>query len=147
IWTNLHGSFVMGLLIAAAFGLEALLASGDRVRVLRQWLPFGIACVIAMFVNANGLAGVIHPFLVAKLSHLPLIDEWKPSNPTVTPFFFAVLAAAIVLIWLKRPRLHPVRWVLLGALLALALFQMRHQAVLVIVAALLLPEGVAKTSP
>src|SRR6185369_17339097 len=54
IWTNLHGSFVMGLLIAAAFGLEALLASGDRVRVLRQWLPFGIACVIAMFVNANG---------------------------------------------------------------------------------------------
>lgn len=147
IWTNLHGSFVMGLLIAAAFGLEALLASGDRVRVLRQWLPFGIACVIAMFVNANGLAGVIHPFLVAKLSHLPLIDEWKPSNPTVTPFFFAVLAAAIVLIWLKRPRLHPVRWVLLGALLALALFQMRHQAVLAIVAALILPEGVAKTSP
>ena len=147
IWTNLHGSFVMGLLIAGAFGLEALLASPNRGRVLRQWLPFGIACVVAMFVNANGLAGVIHPFLVAKLAHLPLIDEWKPSNPTVTPFFFAVLVATLVLIWLKRPRLHPVRWLLLGALLALALFQMRHQAVLAVVAALLLPEGVAKTSP
>jgi len=147
IWTNLHGSFVMGLLIAGAFGLEALLASADRGRVLRQWLPFGIACVIAMFVNANGFEGVIHPFLVAKLSHLPLIDEWKPSNPAVTPFFFAVLVATLLLIWLKRPRLHPVRWLLLGALLALALFQMRHQAMLAIVAALLLPEGVAKTSP
>src|SRR6185369_5444265 len=109
IWTNLHGSFVMGLLITGAFGLEALLASADRGRVLRQWLPFGIACVIAMFVNANGFEGVIHPFLVAKLSHLPLIDEWKPSNPAVTPFFFAVLVATLLLIWLKRPRLHPVR--------------------------------------
>ena len=144
IWTNLHGSFVLGLLIAGAFGIEALLGSSDRRRVLRQWLPFGIACVIAIFVNANGFAGVVHPFLVAKLSHLPLIDEWKPSNPTVTPFFFAVLAGSLLLIWLKRPRLHPVRWLLLGAFLALAIFQMRHQAVLAIVAAMLLPEGLAK---
>jgi hypothetical protein len=144
IWTNLHGSFVLGLLIAGAFGMEALLGSSDRRRVLRQWLPFGIACVIAMFVNANGFAGVVHPFLVAKLSHLPLIDEWKPSNPTVTPFFFAVLAGSLLLIWLKRPRMHPVRWLLLGAFLALAFFQMRHQAVLAIVAAMLLPEGLAK---
>ncbi|HEX6661860.1 MAG TPA: hypothetical protein VF067_08345 [Sphingomicrobium sp.] len=147
IWTNLHGSFVLGLLIAGAFGLEALLAASDRGRVLRQWVPFGIACVIAMFVNANGFEGVLHPFLVAKLSHLPLIDEWKPSNPAVTPFFFAVLAGSLLLIWLKRPRLHPVRWGLLGALLALAFFQMRHQAVFAIVAALVLPEGVAKTGP
>src|SRR6185369_3128415 len=59
----------------------------------------------------------------------------------------AVLVATLLLIWLKRPRLHPIRWLLLGVLLALALFQMRHQAMLAIVAALLLPEGVAKTSP
>jgi hypothetical protein len=146
VWANLHGSFVMGLLIAAAFALEALVAAAARPRVLRQWLLFGIACVVAVFVNANGVGGVIHPFLVAQLAHLPLIDEWKPSNPAVTPFFFAVLAAALLLIWLKRPRLHPVRWVLLGALVALAFLQMRHQAVLAIVAAMLLPAGFVKAS-
>ncbi len=144
IWTNLHGSFVLGLVIAGAFALEALLVSNDRRRAVRQWLPFGIACVIAAFVNANGFEGVTHPLLVAKLSHLPLIDEWKPSNPTVTPFFFAVLAGSLVLTWVKRPRLHAVRWLLLGAFLALALYQMRHQAVLAIVAAMLLPEGFAQ---
>ena len=64
---------------------------------------------------------------------LPLIDEWKPSSLAVTPLFFAILAATIMLIWFKRPRLQPVRWLLLGALLALALFQVRHQAVLAIV--------------
>ena len=147
LWVNLHGSWIMGLLIAAAFGLEALLVSPDRSRALRQWLLFGIACAAMVFVNANGIQGVVHPLLVAQLQHLPLIDEWKPSNPTITPAFFIVLAAMLVLIWLKRPRLHPVRWALLAALLALALFQTRHQPVLAIVAALLLPQGFAKSAP
>ena len=146
VWTNLHGSFVMGLLIAGAFGLEAVLSAPDRMRALRQWAVFGIACVVAIFVNANGIDGALHPFRVAQLSHLPLIDEWKPSSPSITPFFFIVLAATLILIWLKRLKLHPVRWLLLAALLGLALFQTRHQAVLAIVAAMLLPEGFAKTA-
>jgi len=145
LWTNLHGSFVLGLAIAGAFGLEALVTASDRSRVLRQWLLFGLACVGAACVNANGVDGIVHPLLVARLTHLPLIDEWKPSNLTVTPFFFVVLLAlgAAILRW--RPRLHPVRWVLLAVLLGLALFQMRHQPVLAIVAALLLPEGFARS--
>jgi hypothetical protein len=141
VWANLHGSFVMGLAIAAAFGLEALVATADRTRTVRQWALFGIASLVAIFINANGLDGVLHPLRIANLAMLPLIDEWKPSNPAVTPVFFVILAATIALLWFKRPRLHPVRWVLLGALLVLALLQVRHQAVLAIVTALVLPTG------
>jgi hypothetical protein len=72
---------------------------------------------------------------------LPLIDEWKPSNPAVTPVFFAVLAVTFALILWRRPRLHPVRWALLAAFLAAALLQMRQQAMLAIVAAMILPPG------
>jgi hypothetical protein len=144
IWTNLHGSFVMGLAIAGAFGLEALVASPERGRAFRQWALFGLACLVAVFVNANGIEGVLYPFKVANLAMLPLIDEWKPSSPTVTPLFFVMLAATIVLLWLKRPRLHWVRWLLLGALLVLALLQVRHQAVLAIVTAMVVPTGFAR---
>jgi hypothetical protein len=119
LWANLHGSFVFGLAIAGAFGLEALLSSADRARAFRQWLAFGVACVLAACINGNGLAGVLHPFHIAHLKTLPMIDEWKPSSPSVTPFFFAILAIVLALIAWKRPRLHPMRWVLLGALLAL----------------------------
>jgi hypothetical protein len=143
LWANVHGSFVFGLAIAAAFGLEALVSSPDRTRALRQWLVFGIACAIAVCINGNGFAGVLHPLHFTHLQMLPLIDEWKPSSPRVTPFFFVVLAAALALIAWKRPRLHPVRWLMLGALLALALLQVRHQAVLAIVAAMVLPQGFA----
>jgi len=144
VWANLHGSFVMGLAIAAGFGLEALLASPDKARVIRTWGLFGLACAAAVLVNANGIEGVLHPFGIASLEMLPLIDEWKPSNPAVTPFFFAVLAGALLMIWLKRPRLHWVRWLMLGGLLALAMLQVRHQAVLAIAAAMILPTGIGR---
>jgi hypothetical protein len=141
LWANLHGSFVFGLAIAAVFGLEALVASADRLRALRQWLLFGAACAVAVCINANGLAGVLHPLHFTHLQMLPMIDEWKPSSPRVTPFFFAILAVVAALIAWRRPRLHPVRWVLLVGLLALALFQVRQQAMLAIVAAIVLPPG------
>ena len=145
LWANLHGSFVLGVGIAGLFGLEALVFSSDRACVLRQWVPFGIACVAAMFVNPNGLAGVVHPLRMANLQMLPLIDEWKPSNPKVTPFFFAILALVIASIAWKRPRLPWTRWLLLAGMLGLALLQVRHQAMLAIVAAMVLPAGFACT--
>lgn len=141
VWANLHGSFVMGLAVAAAFGLEALLESADKKRVIRDWGLFGLACAAAVLVNANGVAGVLHPFGIASLEMLPLIDEWKPSSPGVTPWYFAVLAAALLMIWFTRPRLHWVRWLMLGGLLAMAMLQVRHQAILAIVAAMILPTG------
>lgn len=144
LWANLHGSFVMGLAIAGAFGLDALVGDKDRGRVVRQWGLFGLACLAAVFVNANGVEGVLHPLRIANLAMLPLIDEWKPSNPSVTPFFFAVLVAVTYGMWSRRPRLSPVRWLLLGALLVLAMLQVRHQAVLAIVAAMILPTGFAR---
>jgi hypothetical protein len=145
VWANLHGSWVIGLVIAGAFGLEALVAASDRVAVVRQWGLFGLACVAAVFVNASGVAGVIYPLQLANLAMLPLINEWRPASLDSTPWFFAVLAATLVLIWFQRPRLPIVRWVLLGGLLTLSLLQMRHQPVLAIVAAMVLPEAFVKS--
>jgi len=144
LWANLHGGFVFGLAIAAAFGLEALVSSADRNRAFTQWLIFGVACAVAIFINGNGAEGVFQPLRFTQLQMLPLIDEWKPSTPAVTPFFFGVLGVTLALIVWKRPRLHWVRWLLLAGLLGLALLQVRHQAMLAIVAAMLLPPGFAK---
>jgi hypothetical protein len=143
VWANLHGSFVFGLAIAAAFGLEAVVSSPDRARAFRQWLLFGIVCAIAVCINANGVEGALHPLRFTQLQMLPMIDEWRPSDPKVTPFAFGVLALTVALIAWKRPRLHPVRWLLIGAFVVAATLQARHQAMLAIVAAMLLPEGFA----
>ena len=52
----------------------------------------------------------------------------------------------LALIAWKRPRLHWVRWLLLVAMLGLALLQVRHQAMLAIVAAMILPQGFARAN-
>lgn len=141
LWANMHGSFVFGLAIAGLFGLEALVMSSDKPRALRHWLLFGALCLAAIFINGNGVEGVIHPLRFTHLQMLPLIDEWKPSNPKVTPFFFGVLAVTLALIAWKRPRLPWTRWLLLAGFFGLAMLQVRHQAMLAIIAAMLLPEG------
>src|SRR4029079_17094146 len=112
--------------------------------VIRQWGLFGLACAIAVCLNGNGVEGVVHPVRFTGLAMLPLIDEWKPSSPSVTPVFFGVLAVTAALIIWKRPRLQWVRWLVLVRLLALAMLQARHQAMLAILAAMILPEGFAK---
>jgi hypothetical protein len=147
VWANMHGGFVFGLAIVGVFGFEALVMSGDKPRALRQWLVFAVACVAAVFVNGNGVDGVIHPLRFSHLQMLPLIDEWKPSNPKVTPFFFGVLAVTLALIAWKRPRLPWTRWLLLVGLFGLAMLQVRHQAVLAIVGAVVLPQGFARSDP
>ena len=141
LWANLHGGFVFGLAIAALFGLEALVMSADKARAFRQWVIFGLCCGVAVWINGNGFEGVIHPLRFTHLQMLPLIDEWRPSSPKVTPFFFGVLAVTLALIIWKRPRLPWTRWVLLAGFLSLAMLQARHQAMLAIVAATILPQG------
>nr|NUR37409.1 hypothetical protein [Sphingomonas sp.] len=143
-WANIHGGYVFGLAIAGAFGFEALVSSPDKRRAFRQWLVFGLACVVAVFINGNGPEGVVHPLRFTQLQMLPLIDEWKPSNPATTPFFFGVLGVTIALILWKRARLHWVRWLLVVGLLGVALLQQRHQATVAIVAAMILPQGFAR---
>ena len=144
VWANLHGGFVFGLAIAAALGLEALVVSPDKVRALRQWLVFGIVATLAVFINANGVEGALHPLRFTQLKMLPLIDEWKPSSLDTTPFFFGALAVTLALMAWKRPRLPLARWLLLAALFGLAMLQVRHQAMFAIVAAIILPEGFAR---
>ena len=145
LWANLHGGFVFGLAIAALFGLEALVMSADKPRALQQWLVFGLSCAVAVCINGNGLEGVIHPLRFTHLQMLPLIDEWRPSNPNVTPFFFGVLAVVLALIVWKRPKLPWPRWLLLAGFLGMAMLQVRHQAMLAIVAAMILPQGFGRT--
>lgn len=145
LWANLHASFVMGLLIAAGFAFEALVTSADKARALRQWAFFGLACAVAICFNPHGIDALLYPLGFTHLKMLPLIDEWKPSNIKVTPFFFVALGITAVLTIWKRPRLHWARWLLLAGLLAMALLQARHQAMFAISAAMILPHGFTVT--
>ncbi|MEO6256616.1 MAG: hypothetical protein ABIO69_07390 [Sphingomicrobium sp.] len=143
-WANLHGSFSIGLVIAAAFALDALISAHWDRRLLRQWFVFGLLSLAAVLVNANGIAGVVHPLTVAGMKTLPLIQEWQPSTWSKSPWFFGLLLAVIAGMAIRRVRPRPGEGALLLLMLAMALWQVRHQSWLAIVAAIVLTPYLAR---
>ena len=144
LWANLHGSFAIGLVIAAVVALDACIKVGWRWPTVRGWLIFGIASTLAAMVTPNGVQGFLHPLSVAQLQTLPLIVEWRPSDWGRTPHFFVALGIAALLMAWRGVSLRPVMAGLLALLLLLAFHQMRHQAVLAIVASMMLPRAMGR---
>jgi hypothetical protein len=137
VWTNVHASFPLAILIAGAIALDALMKSAWKTWL--QWTAFLCASVIALMLNANGLRGLLQPFHIAGLKMLPSILEWQPSSPSLTPQFYVVLLLGIGLLLWRGVAIPIGRLILLLALLGLAFIQVRHQEWFVIVAVLALP--------
>ena len=62
IWVNLHGSFMLGLLLPGAFMVEALFdRDADHPRVLTSWTLFILAAWSTALLNPDFFAGVLFP--------------------------------------------------------------------------------------
>jgi len=143
VWANLHGSYFAGFIVAAAVALDALSEAGWNRQALVRWLMFGVACLLASLLNANGIAGVLHPLTISGMTSLPNIGEWQASSPRSTPiFYFALLAVTGALLW-KRPKFRAGEILLLVVTLAMALTHIRHQSVFVILAVLIVTPKLA----
>ena len=71
-------------------------------------------------------------------SSITLINEFKPTDMSFTPWFEYSLLFLMALCLLRGARVPPVRLVIILLLLHLAFQHMRHQALFIIIAALLL---------
>lgn len=145
LWANLHGSFVMGLLLIGAFGLEALLEKKDR-RTFVNWSIFGAASLLLSLLTPHGWHGLLFPLEVSSMQSLPMISEWRRTTFAEDWFFLATVLAVGILLLYRRPKLSLVRLILLLGLTYLALAHARHQAVLAIVASLVLAEPLSGKS-
>ena len=146
LWANLHGGFVLGLGLAGAFGLEALIEAphGKRRDVVMRWGLFGLTALIASLFTPSGVEGLVFPFRVASLKLLSGIAEWMPSDFATLQEFEICLLTALFFCLFKPVRVPAIRLLVLLLLLHMALQHMRQQAILVVVAALLLAEPLAR---
>ena len=145
LWANLHGSFLFGFVLLAAFGLEALIAGRARpFPVLRSWGIFAVAALAASLLTPHGIEGLIFPLQVSGMTSLPLIVEWQATSFGTISSFEVILLATLFLLLSRGVRIPPVRLILLLGILHLALAHVRHQAVLGVVGMLVLaaPAGI-----
>ena len=146
LWANLHGSYLLGLALIGPFALEALCeaAAADRLRVLRDWTVFALACLAAALLTPHGLDGPIYTVKLITMRSLPDIVEWQSSNFShIGPLELSLLTTLFVVVY-RGVRVPVIRLIILLGLLHLTLHETRHQMVLAVIGGLLLAEPLGK---
>ena len=145
LWANLHGSFPLGLGLAAVFALEALLAAQSRIQryqVLRSWGGFLLLAFLGMLVTPHGVGGLHHVFYLQGMSITDTISEWRsPNFHYLQPLEFWLMVAAAAA-FSRGLRLPPVRLALLLGLLHLALRHARHAEILGLLAPIVVAQSI-----
>ena len=144
VWVNLHGGFVLGLLLLVAFAVSLLV---DRLLLrqkvgLREPLVVLLACLGVVFINPNGPD--LFPYLA---SYLPsggggrsLIAEWQAPNFQLA-FHWPLMAGLVVLALTGVRRRQGVFPVVLAVLfVAMALQAARSQPLFALVLPILVAE-------
>lgn len=146
LWANLHGSYLFGLALVPAFGLEAVLRTAPerRVRVALGWAVLLAAAVAASMAHGYGPGAFVAAFKVIGLGNAAgFIAEWAPTDlGKASPAKLAILAG-IAALALSPGRFSPVRVVLLVGLFDMAVSHERHLALLGLIAPVILIEPIA----
>jgi hypothetical protein len=131
LWANLHSSFVVGLALLLAFGLEALLDVRHWSRpALLGWIGVAALCAVAMLATPHGLDGLAFPIRVLNMKTLASITEWRgPDFLRLEPVEIALLTGLFALLW-RGVRLTAVRALILLGLVHMSLQHVRQEVLL-----------------
>ncbi|KPG00047.1 hypothetical protein IP86_07935 [Rhodopseudomonas sp. AAP120] len=147
LWANLHGGFVLGLVLIAPIGLDAALAAPAPARrsLLLRWIGFGVLALIASCANPYGWDALLASQRILSLGGaLATIGEWAPTNfSRIGPLEVALLVGLGLALW-SGVTLPPLRIVMLLGLLHMALSATRNLEVLALLAPLILAAPLAQ---
>lgn len=81
VWANLHGGFLVGMVLAGALAVEAVFDPACvRRDTIRGWGIFIAGAVVAAAITPHGIDGLLFPFRLMSMKNLYQIQEWKPSD-------------------------------------------------------------------
>ena len=147
LWANLHGGFVLGLMLVAPIALDAVVSAEARQRksLALRWAVFGLAALVAGCCTPYGWNSILAAKKILMLgSALPLITEFRPVDFGSLGAFEICLLLATGFALLRGIRLPPTRILLLLGLLHMALYQSRATEILALLAPLVLAVPLAK---
>ena len=117
IWINCHGSFILGIVLAAAILFTSLFSFQAGSLVAPRWNPRArtmlalslLLSVAALFLNPVGIKQILYPFDTMLHMHILLgnVDEWAPLNMTDERgvALLAILLSIFLLVAVRRSEL------------------------------------------
>lgn len=136
LWVNLHGSFVVGLVVLAAFaagrGIDIMRRTANcsavwRDTLFRAWLTLLVSAVLACLLNPEGAAIFGDVWQTATNPNLSDLVEWRPLTLQMRQGqALAIVAVALMAVYRLTPRrISASELLLLFGLGAAALFSSR----------------------
>jgi hypothetical protein len=147
LWANLHGGFTLGLALAAAIGLDAVVArpAAQRWRVAGQWSVFLALATLASMATPYGWRGLWFTFgLLQQTYSLSVINEWQSPNMRTLIGAQIWLLVMLGLAWSGRVRLPLLRLLTVLGLIHMALTSSRSLSLLGLVAPYLMAAPMAR---
>jgi len=132
LWTNLHGSFVLGIALTAPFALDALwnADASQRKSLALRWFAFGVASLAASCVTPYGWGSLLAAKNILSLGQaMSFIPEWQPADFSDVKLFEACVLVGTVGLLVRGLQLSPPRIVLVIGLLYMALSHTRNYEV------------------
>lgn len=127
LWANMHAGFTIGLIIAAAFGLEALLRSeaSERVATALRWLGFGLACLAMGIATPYGAEPMLLNATMASGNEaIQYIMEWRAMSADSRAAIMLSSAALSIYALSRQPYENAARLLLLALL---TFMMIRHE--------------------
>lgn len=138
LWVNMHGSFILGLVLFCFVALDAVL----RNRALwALWMLFGLLSVLACAINPYGWDVLFFPFELKSLDLLTEIVEWAKPGLRAISSLVACLILIVFYVALRRIRIPLVYLPLMIALVYQASNHSRHVSIAVLLLPFLLRAG------
>lgn len=152
-WANIHASFLFGIGLAGAFGLEAVLRQwlgpecaslDERLRTIVRWAALGLALAAAACIGPHGVDTLLFPLRLTPTPALARVDEWRPMVLAAHPTFEAVLLGGAAVLIALRARVPALTLALLMLLAWMALGHVRHVLLFGVAAPLLVAEPLGR---
>ena len=146
LWANLHGGFILGLVLVPPIALDAVVQAdaASRKSLALRWAVFTLATLAAGCCTPYGWNSMLASKSILELGDaLPLVMEWRPANFGNIGALEICLLLGIGMALLRGIRLPPTRILLLLGLLHMALAQERSAEILALLAPLVLAAPLA----
>ncbi|MFI5000870.1 MAG: hypothetical protein ACHQK9_13405 [Reyranellales bacterium] len=151
LWANLHGGFTLGLMLVAAFGLDAVVGARDaaeRKALFVAWAKFGAASVLVACVTPYGPESILVTLRIFGLGDaLGMIAEWKSPNFQGQPMQELILLVALYLALSRGLKLPLLRLLIVIGLVHLYLRYARNAELLATLAPLAVAPLLARQWP
>ena len=151
LWANLHGGFTLGLLLCAAFALEAVIGARDgaeRKVLFWAWLKFTVGAGVVACLTPYGPQSMLVTWRIFDLgSMLSEIQEWRSPDFHEQAVQEGVLLLALFVAFSRGLKVPFVRLVIVLGLLHLYFKYARNGELLATLAPLMLAPILARQWP